>query len=826
MFYPISELQVKPNICRNLLLGGFYTIDSVSIALINNGSLSIPCVGEISEEAIRKALHKWKQEKGKSPLSWQDVVEIYMIYEGLPLEFRDELISNNIFSISAFKDFLKGQSGRKSKYYTEKINLFIHNHVEEKMMWKSYIKFAEKLIHMFYKHMISNEEFSSLFRYLGLALINKDIFTTSDFYGNMYLRLLAKRYVVAEINKKGFIYENKTFLPQIIFDELKSEVIKDGKELIYEDGKYWFNLVRINQWLETFSGRERDILLARVSGRTLASVANDYGVSRERIRQICDGVLSKRPTFLEDAFLPLFTKFAWDKDVFCYVTQEPDSTYNFLSTIAFRGKRKMIDMIMDDTIPQETKDRYMSYMGKELDSAKTCIIGNKITSVFNAFALGMGNESISIKQFIKNYKAFIKSKGLKDKYIDLKSVTARLLRLGEFIFGVKNTFRRYPVMQIDANKLKETLALTTFNNETFSSKVLFDAHPVYMEQIGIRHYYELHNLIKQREKELDIPTLAVGRRPILCFGNCSVKGQAIAILKEHQQLRLKDLAKLVHERYGINMNSFAANSISFLRQYRVEGDLYQYSESSLSDEEIDTLKDTLTEDVYSYKDAVALLEKKMLPKKIDKVNAGIFWRLGYYYRRGIVFSRKFRSMESALDSYFSGNTVHYFDPRNMSVAVRVYFQKKRHELALFHYDKDKVVNRAWVESYGFTEEGIREFIQAVNQYAGDKPFTIFSLKNSGFQHKYLNNEKDYYLLSSFLKGSEMFNYYSRQNIVIFDKSHRNPGVKLFIERLLNCNKNISTSEMKEILKRQYNVSVSITNIALIYRQLGVNRKGN
>ena len=826
MFYPLTVLPLKKSIVHNLLLNGLYTVDSVKLAFCSNEISLIPGIGRTYKSEIKIAIEKWQQKKADKTLSWQQLVEIYIVFEGLPTEFRDELIEESVFSISSFLDFTLKKKDVIGRYYKDKLSLLKRNNVLSRLEQDDFVHFAEKRIHMFYKHIMSVEEFSAFFRYLANVLLNGIDLMSCEFCVNTPLRSLAKRFIVEKIHTKGAFAVGKFSFPQDLFDELQEDIKKDGKELVLYDKTYSFRNIRIVDWIQILPDKKKDMLLARVQGKTLALIAKEYGLCRERIRQICFKLFQNRPVLWEDQFLPLFINYNWDVDSFCHVTQEPSTTYYYLSMIASRGNGNMMDMMLDESISQDMKDRYLAYNKKEVISVGNQIATNKATAVFKAFVLEMGDAPVTISSFIKEYKVFIKEKGVIDNCIDVKGITARLFRLGISIFGPKNTFRRYAVNDVDVIALKEALNLDTYENETFSTKVLFDKYPEIMARFDIQHPYELHSLLKQRKKDLAIPSMGIGRRPILCFGNCSLKGQALAILKEHQELRLRELAKIYSEKYGMDAASFTANSLSFLRKYRVKNDKYCYKDSFLTEEEICNLNGVLTEDVYSFKDAVTLLSAKLLPGRDSTINADVFWQLGYYYRKQIVFKRKFKTIESALDSYFSQKNIRYFDPRVNNIAIGSYFRNKRKECALFHIDKNKVVNRNWLSCHGYTKAGIKDFIAAVDQYISKEAFTIFSLVNSGFQHKYLSGKKNYWLLASFLKSSGLFKFYTSKDNVIFHRTQKNPGAILLIEQILSREGYVPKRKMEELLKRNFDICVSNVNIGLSYKKLGIKRKGH
>ena len=103
-------------------------------------------------------------------------------------------------------------------------------------------------------------------------------------------------------------------------------------------------------------------------------------------------------------------------------------------------------------------------------------------------------------------------------------------------------------------------------------------------------------------------------------------------------------------------------------------------------------------------------------------------------------------------------------------------------------------------------------------------FSIFSLKKAGFKHKWLDNESDYWLLSSFLRTSKDFKFYTSFDTVFFNRRSKHPGIKSIVEDLFTENGFISRDVAREKIFNNFNIEVSNAYLLNVYRILGYGRR--
>ncbi len=103
--------------------------------------------------------------------------------------------------------------------------------------------------------------------------------------------------------------------------------------------------------------RSRNILLLRLSGKTLQEIGNFYSITRERVRQICSKFLRsarrKFKHFSEDKYLCVVSKYQISCKDFTASFNEPVSTFVYCKAATRKNARKMPleSLLEDDNIP-------------------------------------------------------------------------------------------------------------------------------------------------------------------------------------------------------------------------------------------------------------------------------------------------------------------------------------------------------------------------------------------------------------------------------------------------------------------------------------------
>lgn len=138
---------------------------------------------------------------------------------------------------------------------------------------------------------------------------------------------------------------NTTILKEILL-ELESSAVEMGEVMIYRQYPSVIQYV-----LHLKNSCEREVLQARLDGKTLQEIGVQYGITRERVRQLMQKALKKKPYLREDEYTYIYDHYDFSLDNFTLAFDEPTETYHYLEMICQtnRAKRKPLEELLIDT---------------------------------------------------------------------------------------------------------------------------------------------------------------------------------------------------------------------------------------------------------------------------------------------------------------------------------------------------------------------------------------------------------------------------------------------------------------------------------------------
>ncbi len=121
------------------------------------------------------------------------------------------------------------------------------------------------------------------------------------------------------------------------------------------------NKIKLMDWVQTIpEGRNKDMLLKRLHGETLEEIAQSYGVTRERIRQIHKKLWNVRPELEEDSYTDIiywFENYAFLRcDQFIKLFGISEEVYYYYNVMHHRKDRTGLKELKDD--PRCTPELY------------------------------------------------------------------------------------------------------------------------------------------------------------------------------------------------------------------------------------------------------------------------------------------------------------------------------------------------------------------------------------------------------------------------------------------------------------------------------------
>lgn len=139
---------------------------------------------------------------------------------------------------------------------------------------------------------------------------------------------------------------NTTILEEILLELEAISAVEMGEVMIYRQHP---SVVEFSAHIE--NDRIREVIQGRIEGKTLQEIGEQYGVTRERVRQLMQKGLRKKPYLREDKYAYLYDHYDFALEDFVLAYDEPHETYYYLEMISqiTRAKRKPLEDILIDT---------------------------------------------------------------------------------------------------------------------------------------------------------------------------------------------------------------------------------------------------------------------------------------------------------------------------------------------------------------------------------------------------------------------------------------------------------------------------------------------
>ena len=390
--------------------------------------------------------------------------------------------------------------------------------------------------------------------------------------------------------------------------------ILDDVHLDEESGTIALTLPSVHDWVESLPPKQKAVIKLRLAGKTLADCGARLGLTRERVRQLQEKALGKKPALVEDVNLHLLSTYSMSAEQFSAITGFDVDAYNYLALVSETKKSERLpiaDALEDDDVTEEQKreirrisDVGFGYLdGKRIHLDKRSIID----AIVEAYA---STKPMSFTQLIDEYNAFLEANdvvGLEVfAFTDERALKAFVER-DECIMCAstprgdaeeKQPIRYYDWNAYDFSELQEMLSSGRWTNVECSALLLYRDESMrdIVESLDLRNEYELHSAIKRTCSQ--VVGLKVLKRPNLVFGDGDRKEQILELIKEAGPIDAHDLSREYERRYGVSELTFRGSYLKDFEVYCRNG-VYSFVDEELDSEQSAFLGEELVDDYIS-----------------------------------------------------------------------------------------------------------------------------------------------------------------------------------------------------------------------------------
>lgn len=390
--------------------------------------------------------------------------------------------------------------------------------------------------------------------------------------------------------------------------------------------------------------RQRDILLSRLRGETLEEIGQRLGVTRERVRQLTQKALDRRPRLREDQYQYLFNHYDFSREEFRLAFDEPEETYYYLETVRPKGERRPIrELLEDESVPIPLRRRAERAVYRQYVTIDGVRVLKDRQELVRYAVRTLCRDSTGMDEFFPRYQQLLESLGLEQEgslTIDSRAYIANRLQICNYALWCQwRRFRYYPIDSQDFTTLLEALDLAQYEDVELSSLKLFRDYPELMREYDIRDEYELHNLLKKIWPQ-DDSRVRFKKMPTIEIGAPVRDRQVMDLLRQHSPIANTDLAQRYEEAYGAKSATALANYFACIDPYLHNG-VYRMDQPPLPEEQQRRMAELLTGDFYRMPELRRLYRREFPGCGPESLNPFVLKSLGFHPYEDYVVSTRY-----------------------------------------------------------------------------------------------------------------------------------------------------------------------------------------
>ncbi|WP_295752561.1 DNA-directed RNA polymerase subunit alpha C-terminal domain-containing protein [uncultured Oscillibacter sp.] len=563
--------------------------------------------------------------------------------------------------------------------------------------------------------------------------------------------------------------------------------------------------------------RQRDILLSRLRGETLEEIGQRLGVTRERVRQLTNKALDRRPRLHEDQYQYLFNHYDVSLEDFLLSFGEPEEAYYYLEMTRPKGDRKPIqELLADERIPVSLRRKaeravYKHYV--TIDGVR--VLKNRL-ALTDHLVRTRCQDSTSMEEFFQQYQALLESLGLEEdpKFtIEFRTYENKFSASSNLLWSQWRRFRYYPIAEQDFAPLLEALELERYEDMEITSLKLFRDYPELMREYDIRDEYELHNLLKKIWPQ-DDERVRFKKMPTIEIGTPDRDRQVLDLLRRYSPIANTDLAQRYEEAYGVKSATALGSYFACIDPYFHNG-VYRLDQPPLPEEQQRRMAALLTEDFYRMADIRRLYRQEFPQTNPEDLNPFVLKSLGFHPYQNYVVSTRYSGATAYFHHLLTDADIVDMTQQNYRYAdVKTYRSelsdlKSRREIVEFL--PLQYISLRRLQSSGVDAGTLADYCAAVCAFTrpGDY-FTVTSLRREGFTHLLDDLGFDEWFYSSLLaEDPERFTHRRMGGTRLFCRGRKTIQLADFLRWLVEAEPSgrIDIYELQETLERQYEIFI-------------------
>lgn len=572
----------------------------------------------------------------------------------------------------------------------------------------------------------------------------------------------------------------------------------------------------------------KDYLLRKYNGETFESIAQSEGITRERVRQICN----KQNREIKNGYFAETGLEYFDEDYYAYLYSTYDVSKEFLKnylnlqirTLYYLkntytiGHKALSTAINDSKLDINMKLRIRDYLNKDKILINQTLLEPNRVSIENYVLENYCADELKYSEFVQIYNDVLNENKIDNPDLFLTDEVARTRsnRLSDSkkcLWKQGERLRYYDIESRDYTELFEVINLGEYSNIEVSTLKFIEEYPEIMEKYDIRDQYELHNLLKKtigNDNGLE-HDVHFGRQPIVSFGKSDRFELYLKILNIISPVTADEFCEYIHMENGFDKQTILASpEMRQLSKY-YHGGVYSINFKHLPEYHATMLSTLLENDFYYIDEIIKIYKKNFADADVECINPRALKSIGFK-----VFSNYAIKNYSTAEAYFRNlltkDDVFDIAPYRAKYGTIVIYNqlvmdlRREHEICLF--ENNQYINIRRLSKAGVTKQMIEDFCHEVNDIVPSNTyFTIQSLRNDGFSHSLDNLGFSDVFYSGLLSVSPFFCHQRVYGSIVLYAGNNNKkfSIKSFIQNMLEQYDGIDVDDFIDDMFEKYGI---------------------
>lgn len=572
--------------------------------------------------------------------------------------------------------------------------------------------------------------------------------------------------------------------PDALQDKLGAllEQMQADGTLCHTKGRFFANCETLREWLEkSLEEKKANCVKKRLQGATLQELAEEMGLTRERVRQICGKIFRKlkdeNPNLIENVYVPLYEKYDISADEIRVLFSESAITAGYLFHCFINGDLPLEEAVNDETLPQDMRRIIADYL-TETENTIT-LDGKKYPldrHVLMEYVLeNYCADATDIDEFFRLYNGFLQEHGIdnadlcisvdKDRYY-----TVNLPNSHKLLWSLNQRLRFYDIDKNDYTKLLQQLQLNTYQNVEISTRLLIRLHPELMHEYDIRDEYELHNLLKKIHAETENNSLEFSRMPMLRFGNFDRDLFVLNVLLDYAPCDKETLIKEIEIRTGVLPETIGAVWLAGINDYYHMG-VYSIDNFAMPTHMIKTLQNFLYDDAYTIDEFRTIYHRLFREADERYLNPYSLKQLGFKVYSKMVIANAESANEYFTRKLTAKDVVDFSELQRRFGGISTFSSllgKLKDDYDVIEFAPNQLIQIRKLRSFGIDKKQLHAFCDTVAKATKvDEFFSMKMLRNSGMEFELDTLGFEDMFFESLLKEDARFRYGKFGGCVIF-----------------------------------------------------------